>query len=283
MNARPAPLAREAAAHGAWQARLTLEFAPVGARTALVRRRHTGPLLVQRPFHPEGAPCHVYLVHPPGGIVGGDDLALELTCLAGSHAVLTTPAATRFYRAGPHPEARLRQILHVHDAALEWLPQETILFDGARARTATEVRLDAGARFLGWELTCLGRPSNRESIHEGVLAADFRLYRDGRPVLFDRLRLRGASPALHAHWGLAGQQALGTLVATPAADVDLAPLRAIRMPDVRFALTRVEDVLVCRALSLQAEPLRALFTRLWLALRPALFQREAVPPRIWAT
>lgn len=267
-----------------WQARLELEFEGIGARTVLARRRHIGPLVVQRPFYPEGAGiCHVYLLHPPGGIVGGDDLELQLHCRAGAHALVTTPAATRFYRAGPHPQARLRQHLHVGDAALEWLPQKNIVFDGARAHASTSVHLHQDARFLGWEITCLGRPTNGETLHAGSLASDMRLYRGDAPVLIDRLRLAGNSPALQAPWGWGGMQALGTLVMTPAAEVDLAPLRALRAPAVHFGLTRVQDLLVCRALATQAEPLRELFTRIWLALRPALLGVRAVPPRIWAT
>jgi urease accessory protein len=284
MNALPAFVAPgQEAANRAWQARLELEFAPVGPRTALVRRQHVGPLLVQRPFYPEGGTCHVYLVHPPGGIVGGDRLSLQACCRPGSHALVTTPAATKFYRAGPHPQARLVQSLEVQDAALEWLPQESILFDGARARASTSVHLTGGARFLGWEITCLGRPSSQESFREGSLATDFRLYRDGVPLLLDRLRLAGDSPALHACWGLCGMQALGTLLVTPGTGIDLAPLRGLQAPGVRFAFTRTGDVLVCRALALQAEPLRELFTRVWLAVRPQVLAREAVPPRIWAT
>lgn len=267
-----------------WQARLELEFAGVGARTVMARRRHVGPLVVQRPFYPEGAGiCHVYLVHPPGGIVGGDQLTLQLQCRPGAHALVTTPAATKFYRAGPHPEARLQQELHVDDAALEWLPQENIVFDGARARATTSVHLQRGARFLGWEITCLGRPTNSETLTEGSLASDLRLARDGVPLFIDRLRLTGNSPALQAPWGWAGMQALGTLVMTPSPDVDLAALRALEAPSVRFAFTRVQDVLVCRALAMQAEPVRELFTRIWLMLRPALLGVSAVPPRIWAT
>ncbi len=267
----------------AWQARLELQFSLRGRRTVLTRRRHLGPLVVQRPFYPEGGICHVYLVHPPGGVVGGDQLRLDVEATPGSHALITTPAATKFYRAGPHPDAQLHQQLDVQDAALEWLPQETILFDGARARSRTEVRLQGSARFLGWEIACLGRPSNGETLRAGMLAQDFLLYRDGVPLLLDRLRLQGGSPALCAPWGLAGLQALGTLVMTPAPGVDLASLRAMPAPQVRFALTRVQDVLVCRALSMQAEPIRDLFSRLWLQLRPALLGCDAVAPRIWAT
>lgn len=269
----------------AWQAQLELEFSSSGAaaRTVLSKRRHTGPLIVQRPFYPEGGICHVYLVHPPGGIVGGDQLLLQVTAQSGSHALLTTPAATRFYRAGPHPPAGLRQELHLHDAALEWLPQEAILFDGACAATRTVVHLHGQARFLGWEITCLGRPANDETFRSGSLAQDFLVYRNGEPLLLDRLRLQGGSAALAAPWGLSGAQALGTLVMHPAKDVDIAALRALVRPGVRHAFTQVEGTLVCRALAAQAEPIRQLFTDIWLQLRPALLGRTAVAPRIWAT
>src|SRR5205085_6360717 len=87
-----------------WQAELRLRFncdapGPLRpGRTRLVERQHRGPLVVQRPFYPEGDPCHVYLVHPPGGVVGGDALRIDATVDPGAHALITTPAATKFYR-----------------------------------------------------------------------------------------------------------------------------------------------------------------------------------------
>jgi urease accessory protein len=266
-----------------WQARLELAFRRSGGRTVLARRQHVGPLIVQRPFYPEGPVCHVYLVHPPGGIVGGDALSLEAEVESGAHALLTTPAATRFYRAGPHPRATLNQQLTVRDGALEWLPQETIVFDGARARSSTRVDLCGDARFLGWEIACLGRPANGEGFQSGELHQDFLLYRDGEPLLLDRMRLAGASPALAAPWGLDGLQAMGTLLMYPARDLDLAPLRAFCGRDTRHAMSVVDDVLVCRALAPQAEALRLLFSSMWLALRESLLGCVAVAPRIWAT
>lgn len=267
-----------------WQARLDLSFRRQGDRTILAHRQHVGPLVVQRPFYPEGSICHVYLVHPPGGIVGGDQVALQVEVQTDAHALLTTPAATRFYRAGPHPRATLSQRLCVHHgAALEWLPQETIVFEGARARSATRVELTGEARFLGWEIACLGRPANGEGFRAGELQQDFLLYRDGEPLLLDRMRLAGNSPALAAPWGLANHQAMGTLLMYPARNVDLAPLRQLVGKDMQHALSVVDEVLVCRALGAQAESLRILFTSLWLGLRESLLGRPAVAPRIWAT
>jgi urease accessory protein len=266
-----------------WQARLDLGFRQAGGRTVLAHRRHIGPLVVQRPFYPEGPICHVYLVHPPGGIVGGDALTLHVEVEPQAHALLTTPAATRFYRAGPHPRATLTQNLHARDGALEWLPQETIVFEGARARSTTRVELAGEARFLGWEIACLGRPANGEGFECGELSQDFLLYKDGMPLLLDRLRLSGGSAALAAPWGLSGCQAMGTLLMYPARDLDLATLRQLASADARHAISVVDEVLVCRAVAAQAEALRLLFTALWLKLRESLLGRAAVAPRIWAT
>ncbi len=266
-----------------WQAKLALKFRQAGNRTILAERRHVGPLVVQRPFYPEGSICHVYLVHPPGGIVGGDAVSLHVDVEPQAHALLTTPAATRFYRAGPHPRATLTQHLAVNDGALEWLPQETIVFEGARARSSTRVELTGEARFLGWEIACLGRPANGESFGAGELQQDFLLYRNGQPLLLDRMRLSGGSQALLAPWGLAGNQAMGTLMMYPARGIDLGVLRELTSADARHAISIVDEVLVCRALAAQSEALKSLFTSMWLKLRESLLGRVAVAPRIWAT
>ncbi len=270
-------------AHSSWKARLELGFRNTGHRTVLAHRRHVGPLVVQRPFYPEGGICHVYLLHPPGGIVGGDSLELQLESAPGSHALLTTPAATKFYRAGPHPHALLRQNLRATDAMLEWLPQETIVFDGAKVKASTRVDLTGESRFIGWEILCLGRPVVQEKFSTGELQQDFLLYQDGRPLLLDRLRLTGDSPALATRWGFADAQAIGTMLMYPGGGADLAALRAVQADDVRFAVTTVGGVLHCRALAAQAESIRRLFTALWLQLRHSLLGHAALSPRIWAT
>ncbi|MEO8313665.1 MAG: urease accessory protein UreD [Pseudomonadota bacterium] len=270
-------------AHSSWKARLELGFRASGNRTVLGHRRHFGPLLVQRPFYPEGGICHVYLLHPPGGIVGGDLLELQVAVETDSHALITTPAATKFYRAGPHPHAVLRQNLQVTDAVLEWLPQEAIVFDGAKVRAQTRVDLHGKSSFIGWEIVCLGRPVVQEKFTTGALHQDFLLYHEGRPLLLDRLRLSGDSPALAARWGLADAQAMGTMLMYPGSGADLAALRSVQADGVRFAVTVVGGVLHCRALAAQAESIRRLFNELWLQLRSSLLGRMAIAPRIWAT
>jgi urease accessory protein len=198
-----------------WQAELRLQFARRGARTFLAHREHTGPLLIQRPFHPEPAACHAYIVHPPGGIVGGDELRLHVAVEQGAHVLLTTPAATKFYRSAGKV-ARQTQTFAVKQGTMEWLPQESIFYRDAIVRSSTQVRLSPGAKFIGWEIPCLGLPARNEDFDSGDLRLHFELWLDESPLLIDRLRIQGASAARTAAWGLAGHAAIGTLLAYPA-------------------------------------------------------------------
>src|ERR1700754_4346657 len=117
-----------------WRAQLDLTFARAAGRTRIIARQHHGPLLVQRPFYPEGEVCHAYIVHPPGGVVGGDELQLRVETRDGAHALLTTPAAAKFYRSDGRT-ARQEQILRADGTTLEWLPQESIFYPQARVRS----------------------------------------------------------------------------------------------------------------------------------------------------
>src|SRR5881396_3225629 len=144
-----------------WKGRLSLSFARDGNRSVLAERSHEGPLVVQKPLYPEGdAVCHAIVVHPPGGIAGGDELALDVRAAHGSHALLTTPGAGKWYRsAGSRAQQSLRFEI---DGTLEWLPRETIVFNGALASFECSVELRNDARYIGWEVLCLGRSGSGE-------------------------------------------------------------------------------------------------------------------------
>jgi urease accessory protein len=262
-----------------WRADLQLGFARQNERTVLAHRKHLGPLLVQRPFYPEGDVCHIYLVHPPGGIVGGDQVRLSATIDEHAHALITTPAATKFYRSLPDRHAVLEQTLHVRAATLEWLPQENILFREARARTTTSAHIDKASRFIGWELTCYGRPASNELFDSGYARQHFELWIDRQPVLLDRLRSDGGNEVMRAPWGLASHTLLGTLLAYPATGDDLEAARE----HAGFACTLVDGVLSCRLIGSDADAAKRAFVKLWQTLRPRIVGREAVSPRIWAT
>lgn len=260
-----------------WKASLALGFERRGARTVLAARRHDGPLLVQKPLYPEGdAVCHAIVVHPPAGLAGGDELALAARADDGAHALLTTPGAGKWYRsAGPWASQRLRFEV---SGALEWLPQETIVFDGALARLETEVRLSGDAKYLGWEILCLGRTGSGERFDRGEIRLSTTLYRDGRLLWLERGRIDGGGALLGSPAGLQGMPVCGTLVAA-CPMVDLAACREIES----LAVTQLPGVLVARYLGDSSEQAKRLFAKLWTVLRPAVFGRAAQLPRIWST
>jgi len=270
-----------------WPARLELGFQAHGTRTVLAYRAHAGPLRVQRPFYPPGErACHVYLLHPPGGVVGGDTLDIAATVGQGAHALLTTPAAGKFYRSDAK-QAWIHQRLSVASGGwLEWLPQETIVFDGAHAQSHTRVELAGDAGFIGWEILCLGRPAAGETFTFGEFSQRFEILRDGRPLWWERNALAGGSKALQASWGFAGHSVVATLVAVGQAMHLLPALREQlhrEDHDGEFSVTQMRDVLVCRYLGPSAEAARRGFMQAWELLRPGLWRVKANPPRIWAT
>jgi urease accessory protein len=268
-----------------WSARLALAFRRREERTLLVRRRHDGPLVVQKALHPEGdAVCQAIVVHPPGGVAGGDRLELDVDVGERAHAQVTTPGAAKWYRSSGRDAA---QTLHARVAGgglLEWLPQEAIVFDGARAKLETAIALAADALFIGWDVICLGRTHSGERFAAGRLVQSVEIVRDGALLWADRLVLDGGSRALHSSALMGGAPVFGTLIATADAGDDLlASCREVVCGEGEGAVTRLPGVLVARYRGHAAAAARTYFANLWRLLRPALVGREAVPPRIWNT
>jgi urease accessory protein len=247
---------------------------------------------VQRPFFPEGrSVCHVYVLHPPGGIVGGDRLRIEARVEGAAHALLTTPAATKVYRTAGPSAVQESSLAVARGGVLEWLPQETILYDGAEVVLTTRVDLESGARFLGLDILCFGLPARDEVFGRGRCRQHIEVYRDGRPVLLERARYDGGDAVQSAQWGLAGAAVLGTFIASPAPAAS-APLveelraRASALPTGELASATIlgdGDALVCRYLGASAEAARAFLRAAWAETRPPLLGRPATPPRVWAT
>jgi len=271
---------------GTWRADLALDYEWRAARTVLAGRRHDGPLVVQKPFYPEGDEvCHSIIVHPPAGIAGGDELRLTASAGVRARALLTTPGAGKWYRSAG-PWARQRLVFDVAAAAsLEWLPQETIVFDGARADMATEVQLQGDAGFIGWEVLCLGRTASAERFDNGECRTRTRIYRDGRLLWLERGVLAGGEDALNATAVLAGQPIVGTLIAA-APVLTSEALIACRKPvpeSGEAAVSLLPGLLVARYLGASSEAAKRYFIALWRVLRPTVVGRAAHEPRIWRT
>jgi len=277
-----------------WAASLELGFETREGVTRMTRSRHRGPLRVQRPFHPEERPaegrpgaCHVYLLHPPGGLVSGDALSIGARVGAKAHALLTTPAANRLYKADSHGVA-WHQHTRLHVAAegvLEWLPQETLAFDGSRGEQVTEIALEGDARCLGWEVMALGRPASALPFASGRIEQRFRLTRDGRPLWLERQPLDPAHPRFLGRWGQGGATVQATLWAVGLADEHEAveALRETLGVSICWAVTTRQGVLLLRYLGQERNEAWDLCRRAWEILRPRLIGLPAHTPRIWLT
>ncbi len=274
-----------------WHANLSLQYA-VEAGRCVARFSHNGPLRVLKTLYPEGDQvCHNVLVHPPGGLVGGDTLDIQVHVNSGAHALITTPGAARFYRSDGEP-ALQRTALHLEpDACLEWLPLEAILYTGCKAENRLTAELADGAQMIGWDVTSLGLPSAGLPFLAGSFLQHLELVDQwlerGRIAADDHLLL--TSPL-----GLGGQTCIATLFFAcgnalerklrdalfDAARVcmDAHPLKA--QAGITSAGPRV---LVLRVLSPGVEPAMGLLRQVWLAWRGLAWGKPAVMPRIWAT
>lgn len=274
-----------------WPGRLELNYRREGDRT-LAHDRHSGPLRVLQSLYPEGdGICHHVLVHPPGGIVGGDTLHVEANLRAGAHALITTPSATRFYRsAGEAAQQSVRA--HVEDGArLEWLPLETICHSAALAENQLRFEIAPGGEMMGWDVVALGLPASGEAFEAGHYAQRIEL----PGVWLERATIRGADQRLlDSPLGFAGHRVLATLWF--AAGSPMPSDRRERLLDA--ARERVSnhalapsagcsaphaEVVILRVLAPRVEPAMQLLGAVWACWREVAWGLDAVAPRVWRT
>lgn len=270
-----------------WQAGLSLEYVYKDGKTVLLKQDRRGPLFVQKPFYPEGPQtCHTYILHPPGGVVGGDGLDVSITLKGGGHAVVTTPAAGKFYRSAGPRAVQTNRMTVADGAVLEWLPQETIVYDGADLDTRTIVDLDHQARFIGWEMICLGLPACNRPFKTGRLTQSFEIRRNDQPLCIEPVRIGADDPVLTARWGLAGRPVFGTMTATADRSGIVSAIReAVKISNRGdlFTVTRLKGLILCRYLGDDVYAGLNFFRRAWDVLRPAVIGRPPCEPRIWST
>jgi len=266
-----------------WHAELELGYARFGDCTRPVTRRHLGPLRVQKHLYAEGPQvCQHIIVHPPGGIAGGDRLAISARVEADAWAQLTSPGAAKWYRA-TGPAYQTLDLKVAAGATLEWLPQETIVFSAAQAELSTCIDLEGDARLFYWDMVALGRPASGERFDRGHFQSQLDIRRDGQLLWHERQRIQGGDGLLDSPIGLDGQPVFATLLVSGEIDSELLE-RCRSVPTrVRGDLTQLPGLLVARCLAGEALHARAWLIELWRLLRPALLGREAVPPRIWNT
>ena len=269
-----------------WEASLRLGFVRRADDTILGERRHAGPLRVQKPLYPEGAAvCHAVIVHPPGGVVGGDALDIGITAGDHAHALLTTPGAGKWYRANGRSSRQDVRIDVGEAASVEWLPQETLFYREAEVALTHEVTLAANARYIGTEVLCFGRTASGETFDSGCIRQTTRIRREGKLVWHEQGEIDGAGPGMRSPFGLGGHTVCATFIAC-GATLDASQLRQLREEiDVhgRSGATQLPQIVVVRHLGGSNEAARAVMVAAWRRLRPLLMQHEAVIPRLWHT
>jgi len=217
-------------------------------------------------------------------VVGGDSLSIHVHVAEQAHALITTPASTKFYRSAQATAVQEQQLQVAQDGVLEWLPQDTILFDASRVQSTTRVNLTGNAKFAGWEIICQGRPASGEEFTRGDCRQRVEIYRDGQPLLIERTHLQGSSAIQSAKWGLAGYPVMGTMLVSGANQAMLGLAReVVHATDVLFSVSLLQDVMVVRYLGYQGMEAREQFTRVWERIRPAWVGLAPCPPRIWQT
>ncbi|MBI2778614.1 MAG: urease accessory protein UreD [Gammaproteobacteria bacterium] len=271
-----------------WRGSLDLRFSQ-GPDTVMQVVEARMPLAIQRPFYPEGADvCHAVVLHPPGGMAGGDRLEIALHLEPGTQALLTTPAANKWYRSSGLPAAQIVRACVDTGAHLEWLPQESIVFDGALAHQTMRVELAPGATWLGWDITRFGRSACGERFDHGHWRNSIEVWRGGTPLWIDRQRLEGGSRLLDRPFGLSGMPVtgclawLGQVVETTLAE-EARRLWTAQPRHGEAGVTRLEEGLLCRYRGPSSAEARAWFVAVWDMLRRHHRNRAACPPRIWNT
>lgn len=272
-----------------WSGHLSLSYRAEGPRT-VGHDLHHGPLRVLQALYPEGpAVCHHVLVHPPGGMVAGDALEVDLRLGEGTHALITTPGAARFYRSASD-WATQSVTGHLADGArLEWLPLETLAYPHCRGRNHLRFLLAPGAQMLGWDVLALGLPAAGQTFDAG----EFEQHLEIPGVWLEHGTLRGEDARLlHSPLGLAGRGVMATLWLADGEPLERAQREALLElarecgaragPQVAVGVTSPSGgLIVLRALGSRVEPVMAMLHQVWAAWRQAHWQMPPCAPRIW--
>ncbi len=274
-----------------WHGRLELRYRR-DAERSVVHDRHHGPLRVLASLYPESPTvCHNVLVHPPGGIVGGDVLELDIELTPRAHALLTTPGATRFYRSAGELALQATTARLADAARLEWLPLETICHRATRAENRLRFELAPGAEMIGWDVLALGLPASGEAFDSGSFTQHIEL----PGVWLERGVIAGSDTRLlDSPLGLAGQRVMATLWF--AAGAPLAAARRERLLDAARevcagdSLQRTAgstspqaELVLLRVLAPRVEPAMNLLVGVWRRWRELAWELAPCAPRVWRT
>lgn len=267
-----------------WHGKLNLVYTDRQGATQLIYNHQQAPLKVQRPFYPEGQKvCHSVILHTAGGMVGGDRLSSNIHLQPQAQALITTAAASKIYRSNGLQARQTIQMQVEAGACLEWLPQETILFNDAIYRQDLRVELATGASWLGWEITRFGRSARGEKFLQGEWRSHTEIWQEGIPLWIDRQYLPGREDIFHSPHGLAGKPIVGSLVwvgGAVSAEI-VQKTRYLWDGEGEAGVTRLQHGLLCRYCGSSTSEVRNWFINVWQLLRVSFLNRGNCIPRVW--
>lgn len=274
-----------------WEACLNLVFSKRHERSYLAKNVHVGPLVLQKSLHPEGdAVCHGVVVHPPGGVAGGDSLTLNVHLNQGAYALLTTPGAGKWYKANGQQACQQLRFTLEKNTCFEWLPQENILFDGAQVKFSAEVVLEDDAKYAGWEVLCFGRQAQKELWQTGSLHQSLSIWRNNKLIWNELGFLKPEDKVMQSIVGLHDNAVSASFViaAGKVPDEVLAACREIQPKlaldlQAKYGVTAMPEIFSARYIGQSAQCARQYFELLWQILRPWYAGLETTRPRIWNT
>jgi urease accessory protein len=273
-----------------WQGKVNLIYADRQNTTKLIHNLAIAPLKVQRPFYPEGTDfCHSVILHTAGGMVGGDRLSFDVQLQPNAKALITTAAASKIYRSNGLQAKQNIQIKVDSGAYLEWLPQDTIIFNGANYRQDLRVELAPNSSWLGWEITRFGRSARGEKFLTGEWRSYTEIWREGKPLWIDRQWLPAGEGIINSPHGLAGQPIVASLVwvGEKVSPEIVEKAREIwqNQPDFssrgEAGVTQLTEGLLCRYRGASSIEVKHWFKQVWHLLRLSFCDRPSCPPRVW--
>lgn len=273
-----------------WRAALRLTFGRDAQTTRLTKRQHFGPLRVQKALYPEGdAVCHVLVLHPPGGVVGGDALEIDLEIGESSHALISNPGAAKWYKSNGKVSRQSLRFKIAADACLEWMPQESIFYDQAHVALEQEIDLAANASCFLCDIQCFGRTASGEQFEQGLIRQRVQIKREGQLLWFEQGAIAAPSASMRSVFGLHGHSVNASLIGVGQI-VSVHLIKSLReaaqgilQANEEFGVTQIKHLISVRYLGGSSERARQLMLLAWQMLRPAIVGREAIDLRIWRT
>lgn len=273
------------------QAKLSLKFAEIDGTTRLVERDRFGPLLVQKPLYPEGNEiCHVIIIHPPGGVVSGDQLEISAKIGPLAKAQITTPGAAKWYKSNNGRTARQTIKIDVDKGGMfEWLPQETIFFNNTDVSIDHQVTLQDDAIYLGCEILCFGRTASGEIFNSGQIKQRTSIKRNGKVIWFEQINLNGRDYMQNSSLTLGKHTVCATLLLSgkviPTAIINQARQECVNIINDRgqVGVSQLKSVLAVRYMGPSSEVARNVMLHCWSLFRQEFFGRVGTIPRMWNT